>query len=378
MTTSSNLTITAPDRVLIHLRDHRHHADGKDFPQAITQKGISESTGLRLTHVPRTLKNLEERGLVDSVKGHVREERRRYKVYFLTDRGLEEARTVLRFLEEQVVSGSKVSEILATVKGPVLPTLMELAGESVVRPLPERGIAGPVPDTTGFIDREHELGELAGMLDDQKNRVMVIYGSQGFGASALAAKFCTGGNSRWSVAWVCMRKGLPELLESMVETISEISPLDGEAKNPKRLAQQLAGKNLLLVLDCYYEASEEVVVFLTGLVAALKTVSGFKLLVTARENTPSYNRFYTIIDQHDSTVGEVHIRGLDIENCKTLLGTPDIDPDSLKRLFLFTRGKPPTLKLLAKGDEKELRQHTSFSPEEIKLMLFLKGQKIGG
>jgi hypothetical protein len=84
------------------------------------------------------------------------------------------------------------------------------------------------------------------------------------------------------------------------------------------------------------------------------------------------------MDLHDGTVGEVHIRGLDMEHCQMLLETPEIDPDSLRRLFLFTRGKPPTLILLAKGNEKELREHTSFSPEEINLMLFLKKQKKQG
>jgi hypothetical protein len=46
----------------------------------------------------------------------------------------------------------------------------------------------------------------------------------------------------------------------------------------------------------------------------------------------------------------------------------------MKRLFLFTRGCPTDVKLLARGDEKEMREKSRFSPEEIKLMLFLKGQ----
>ena len=90
MTSDSGLTITAPDRVLIHLKDYLRHPEDREFPRAITQKGISEATGMQLTHVPRTLKKLEERELVSSAKGHVDGERRRYKVYFLTGKGLEE------------------------------------------------------------------------------------------------------------------------------------------------------------------------------------------------------------------------------------------------------------------------------------------------
>ncbi|MFO7618975.1 MAG: NB-ARC domain-containing protein [Thermoplasmata archaeon] len=376
MTSEPGLTITAPDRVLIHLKDNLCHDDDREFPQAITQKGISDATGMRLTHVPRTLKNLEDRKLVSSTKGHVAEERRRYKVYFLTESGLAEAKSILRFLENVVVSGTRVADILAGRRGPVLPVLMELAGEPVAAPKAERRLAGPIPPTEGFINRQHELEELGQMLEDPKNKLMVIYGSQGYGASALAAQFARESARKWSVAWVNMCKEIDELRKSLMDTLTEAVPgLEPGQATPKNIAQALNEKNIILVLDCYYEASEEVVEFLVGMVSAIKTTSGFKMLVTARENTPAYNRFYTIIDQHDGTVGEVHIRGLDIENCRTLLGTPDIDPDALKRLFLFTRGKPPTLKLLAKGNEKELRQHTSFSPEEINLMLFLKGQK---
>jgi DNA-binding MarR family transcriptional regulator len=377
---SSVLTLTAIDRVLIHLKDNLHHETDREFPQAITQKGISDATGLRLTHIPRTIKSLEDRELVGSTKGHVTGEKRRYNVYFLTGKGLEEANTILEHLESQVIATPKgdikVSEILDSRKGHALPILRELAGDSDVSARTNCAIAGPIPEIEGFVNRQHELEELGHMLNDQKNRVMAIYGSLGYGTSALASKFVRESNRRWSVAWFEVRKDLPELIMAMLKTIGETLPdFDRNARTPKKIAEQLDGKKIILVLDCYFDASDETVEFLTGFVAAIKEIRDFKLLVTAREDTPPYNRFYTIIDQHDGTVGEVHIRGLDIQHCQIMLGTPDIDPDAMKRLFLFTRGKPHTLKLLALGNEKELRQHTSFSPEEIKLMLFLKGQK---
>ncbi len=371
MNSTPGLNLTATDRVLIHLRDYRHHAEDPEYPQAMSQKGISETTGLRLTHVPRALKVLEGRKLIDSAKAHVIGEKRRYMVYFLTQAGLEEANGILKLLEKQ----PSVQEILEGTKGPVLPVLLELAGEKVLKPKFCK-TAGPIPDTEGFVNRKHELSELGEMLDNEKIRVMAIYGSQGYGASTLAAKFAGDSGKKWSVAWVQARKDLPGFLKTVLDTLGEIVPdLDKSAKSPKKLVEQLSGKSIIIVMDGYYEATDETVEFLQGLVSALKPASGIKLLVTAREDTPSYNRFYTIIDQHDGTVGEVHIRGLDMEHCQILLGTPDIDPEAMKRLFMFSRGKPPTLRLLAKGNEKELRQHTTFSPEEIKLMLFLKSQR---
>jgi hypothetical protein len=379
MNSKSSLDLTATDRVLIHLRDYMHHADDKEFPQAMTQKGISEATGLRLTHIPRTLKGLEGRNFLGTAKSHVVGEKRRYNVYFLTQSGVEEANAVLRHLKGSTVCTSagsaSVGDILDSAKGPLLPVLRELAGEASAPPA-KCGISGPVPDVTGFVDRDNELAELNAMLDDARIRVIAVYGSRGYGTSALASHFVRQVNKRWSAAWVEARKDLPGLLKAITDTATELkTDFDISARTPKKLAEQFCGSKIILVLDGYFGASEETVEFLTGFVSAIKAIPGFKLLVTVREDTPSYNRFYTIIDQHDGSVGEVHIRGLDIRHCQTILGTPDIDPDAMKRLFLFTRGKPPTLKLLARGNEKELRQNTSFSPEEIKLMLFLNKQK---
>ena len=88
MEPATGLSLT---KVLLHLKDHWHSRSDKEFPPAVTQKGISEAAGIRLTHVPRTMKSLAERELVGEKKGHVRGEKRRYKVYFLTDKGLAEA-----------------------------------------------------------------------------------------------------------------------------------------------------------------------------------------------------------------------------------------------------------------------------------------------
>ena len=130
------------------------------------------------------------------------------------------------------------------------------------------------------------------------------------------------------------------------------------------------------MLDNYFEATDDLVDYLTDFITAIKEIQNFNLLVTASESTPSYERFYTIMDIHDGTVGEVHIRGLDIQHCQEILGVPDIDPEAMKRLLMFTMGKPATLKLLARGDADAIKEHTRFSPEEIKLMLYLKSQTI--
>jgi len=64
MSPKTGLNLTALDRVLLHLKDNWHHRHDREFPVSVTQKGISGATGLRLSHVPRTLKVLARRELV--------------------------------------------------------------------------------------------------------------------------------------------------------------------------------------------------------------------------------------------------------------------------------------------------------------------------
>ena len=182
---------------------------------------------------------------------------------------------------------------------------------------------------------------------------------------------------KWSAAWVPMHKSFPKFKKEVEKNLGQLIPgIIVTLEKPGRLAQQLNGKKIILVLDNYIEATDDLVDYLASLVAAIKNIKDFNLLVTASESTPSYERFYTIMDIHDGTVGEVHIRGLDIEHCQEILNVPDIDPDAMKRLFMFTMGKPATLKLLAQGDADAIKEHTRFSPEEIKLMLYLKSQRV--
>lgn len=383
MTSDSIPKLTARDKILLHLRDYWQYRERTEYPEAVTQKGISRFTGLQITHIPRALKGLLSEELLDEVKGHVQGEDRRYKAYFLTERGLAEANVLLDKLKDikVVVSGEEkiIGEVLRAEKDQAkFLQLIKLLGEDTSDLARPPKIIGQMPDTSDFVGRHAELAHIDELMCAQNSKVIVIYGSQGFGKSSLVAKFIRDKCRKWSVCWLEVKKGHKELAASLAKALGELGLEGMEGKrfeDPQELCQALDGSNTILVFDAYFDVSENVVEFFNCLVAHSKKTEGFKLIVTAREDTPSYNRFYTILDIHDGTVGEVHIRGLAMEHCKDVLGTPDIEPDALKKLYLFTMGCPTTLKLLASGNEKEMRARTKFTPEEIKLMMFLKMQK---
>ncbi len=382
MNSETSLDLTTLDKVLLHLKDNWHHRNDREFPIAVTQKGISEATGLRLTHVPRTLKRLADRELVHDIKGHIKGEKRRYKSYFLTEKGLAEVNSLVKHLKSQSVrhqgKETLVSNILDEEKpSQLLPIFLALAGDhEVPRPV-SCSTAGPIPSIDGFVNREIELEKLGQMLEDPQSKAMIIYGSQGYGTSTLASKFLNLNSQKWSAAWVPMHKSFPKFKKEMEKILDQLIPgIELKLEHPEELASQLDGKKIILVLDNYFEATDDLVEYLAGFIAAIKEIDNFNLLVTASESTSFYERFYTIMDIDDGTVGEVHIRGLDIEHCQEILGVPDIDPKAMKRLFMFTMGKPTTLKLLAQEDAEAMKSQTKFSPEEIKLMLYLKSQRV--
>ena len=382
MSEETGLELNALDKVLLHLKDNWHHRNDKVFPVSITQKGISEATGLRLSHVPRTLKKLSQRELVEDQKAHVKGEKRRYKSYFLTRKGLEEANALVEHLKSQAISHEGKECLVGDVleqcgSKELLPTMLTLAGEKEQAVKSNCKLVGEIPSTQGFVNRETELEKLGEMLDSEETKVMVIYGSKGYGNSTLAARFLEKNSQKWSSAWVPMHKSFTKFKKALEGTVGELLPdFRVEMESPEDAVKQLDGSKTILALDHYFEATDELVEFMSGVVSAIKDSKDFKLLITARENTPSYNRFYTVMDLHDNTVGEVHIRGLDIQHCQEILNVPDIDPDAMKRLYMFTLGKPVDIRLLAAEDVEGMKAHTRFSPEEIKLMLYLKSQRV--
>ncbi|MFF7455790.1 ATP-binding protein [Kitasatospora sp. NPDC008115] len=151
-------------------------------------------------------------------------------------------------------------------------------GEST--PRPDRPVPGRLPaEVTSFVGRRRELTELALLLAG--HRLVTVTGPGGVGKSRLALRaaaraagaFPDGG---WLVELAPVRDG--RLLGHAV--LEALRLTDGTARAPLEvLAEQLAGRRLLLVLDgCEHlaEACAELAV------ALLRAVPGLRVLATSR------------------------------------------------------------------------------------------------
>ena len=137
------------------------------------------------------------------------------------------------------------------------------------------------------------------------------------------------------------------------------------------LAHVFVGERKLLVLDGYADVEEPIVDALAGFVRSPRGRG--KLLVLAQESTPAYCRFYSKADVDAGLVAERHLRGLDVEGCRAMLGRPAIDAEALRRVYLLTKGCPLYLRAIREGDEETLRAHSRFTKAEIRLLIYSGG-----
>lgn len=358
------MILTSAERVLVHL----HGFVGARAPgRESTQAGIADGAQITRTHVPRALKVLLEEGLVESSEARLLGRPRRMTVYALTPAGVTRARQLLDALDGQraVVDGRTTTlRDARTVLG--LTPLQALAALDADGRL---SAAPPPMEATNLLQREDDLAFLrrwrAGAAP-----VAVVYGSRGMGKTALGRAFAaTLTRAVWIDVAAC--PDLPSLAQA-VRTATGIASADPE--DPAAVAETLAdvfdNGSKLLVLDGYGEVPEGIVDALASFVRVARERPGAKLLVLAQETTPAYCRFYAKRDTDGGAVAERHLRGLDLDGCRALLGNPAIPEEDLRRIFLLTKGCPLYLQYIREGDEYGLRQNTRFTKAEIRLLLY--------
>lgn len=89
------------DRVLLHL-NHYSGAEKNEYmmPFATTQDGIGNALGISRSHAATILAKLKQRNMVDSVESHVTGIGRKRNCYYLDPAGIEAARRLKVFIEE--------------------------------------------------------------------------------------------------------------------------------------------------------------------------------------------------------------------------------------------------------------------------------------
>lgn len=358
------MLLTSSERILVHL----HGLVGARLPgRESTQAGIADGAQITRTHVPRALKVLLEEGLVEARDARLPGRPRRMTVYALTPAGVARARELLDALDGQraVVDGRAMTlrEARTALGLTALQALAALDSDG-------RLAAAPPPmESTTLFQRDEDLGFLRRWRAGPAP-VAVVYGSRGMGKTALGRAFAA---TLTRAAWVDVAAcpDLPSLAKA-VRDATGVACADPE--DPAAVAESLAdvfdNGAKLLVLDGYGDVPEGIVDALADFVRVARSRAGAKLLVLAQETTPAYCRFYGKRDADGGAVAERHLRGLDLEGCRAMLGNPTIPDEDLRRIFLLTRGCPLYLQYIREGDEYGLRENSRFTTAEVRLLLY--------
>jgi len=359
--------LTAAERVLVHL--HGLLKVREASPEA-TQAGIADGAQILRSHVPRTLKALQEEGLVESREARILGRMRKTTVYGLTPSGVARARELVDGIDAIPVDVDGRRATLGETRRTLgLSPLMALAAVDAQGRFRAEGVRLEQPT---LLQREEDLAflkrwKLGGAP------LAVVYGSKGMGKTALGSAFArTVAGSAW------ISEGALRDLESLAAAVAEATGARAtDPRDPESVAEAILAafdRVPLLVLDGYGEVAEGIVDALAAFVRRSAGHPKAKLLVLAQESTPAYCRFYSRKDVMAGTVAERHLRGLDLEGCRILLGNPRIREEDLRRIYLLTKGCPLYLQYIREGDDTGLRQSSRFTQAEIRLLLYSRGE----
>ncbi|MEM4262590.1 MAG: NB-ARC domain-containing protein [Thermoplasmata archaeon] len=365
-------SLSNADKVLIYLSRIRVDKNSEPVPKTISQEGIAEAVGISRSHVPRTVKSLIEDGLIEEAKRHVKLSEKRVKVYFVLPKGLKKAREIeeramLRIvkakIQNTIVEGMSLAQLEKAFHRRI--DILKLSGEEDFIDLDAILTSGVTdfsdsPKVATFLDREDALEQMKNFL---KSRALVlsIYGAKGIGTSSLAKHFIQMLDD-WNIIWISLSKyKTVDEIRNRLESFSKLLHSDVE-----KILQTQTGGNVLIVFDGYFDVDERIVEFFNYLADRRE---GAKIIVTCRDSTPSYNRFYRKEHIEAGLVTEMTLKGLPEEESRILLGNEDIPDEALRRIFALSRGSPMILTMLRDGDEEGLRKNTTFTNEEIRFLL---------
>jgi len=367
---------TAPlsiaEKVLIHLSRIRVDIESDSAPRETSQEGIAEAVGISRSHVPRTVKDLVSDGFVGEAKKHVKRGEKRVKVYIVTSKGLKRAneiedramaRVVSAKIQDTMVQGMTLTQLEKAFHRRI--DILRFSGDEESVDLDAILTTGVTdfsdsPRVTLFLDREEALEQMKNFL---KSRAMIlaIFGAKGIGTSSIVKHFIQMIDD-WNLLWISLSKY--RSIDGINERISGFSKLLHSEKD--KIVSTSSGSNVIIVFDGYFDVDEHVVEFFNSLV---ERRDGAKIIVTCRDSTPSYNRFFRKEHLDSGLVREMTLKGLPEEETRVLLGNDEIPEEALRRVFALSRGSPMILTMLREGNEDGLRRNTTLTNEEIRFLL---------
>lgn len=358
--------ITIAERVLVHLSRFVNLEESFECPVDVTQRGISDVTGVSRPHISLILKRLQENEEIRVRKAHVPGKKCRLKVYFPTSKGLKRAeRAASSAMQRQIPARLENGE-LKELTGEEVIDLLERKGltpsEAIQKVLAEESIdlstpesissAGPLTSLGNFFGRQKEIQKIGEWLSRTEPHVIVITGVTGIGKTTLITKISMEhdgpvyfhNSHKWDTP-MTLTKNLATFLSNCgskrLETYAKVSNVD--PREISMILQEDLQDGLLVFDDC--DVSENVQDLLSSLLR-IEGGWGSSIIVASKRKPSFYNRGDVYVK---GTVAELNLGGLDRPSARALLERKygEIEDSKFEEIYTLTDGHPLSLQLMS-------------------------------
>jgi DNA-binding MarR family transcriptional regulator len=391
------ITLSQKKRMLLYLDRFDKFISAWEVPFGVSQDGIGEALGILINNVSRTLSAMKEEGLVFSRLAHVQGIIRRRRVYFLTNKGKEEANNLKSRLDATMIpyrdsSGQTQELTLSRVRDIVSKEIHRtvivfdivefLRDKDVVspeefsiyikqritipqdfEPIPKKFVhhISAMPSIPSFVGRAKELNELREWMNSTKRQILVIQGIAGIGKSALAAKLAGEYKEHKNLFWFRFHEW--NTLRNLADDLSKFLSQSGRKHLAIRIRgnksiditdlgnlfiDEIQGLNALLFFDDTQKANSQMLSFLNFVVERWSNPADVGLVIMSRELGKFYDSRDVVVRK---AIKEITLIGLHEDEIKSLLGQ-ELAPRS-EEIYSLTKGHPLFLELLISSGKME-------------------------
>jgi hypothetical protein len=401
----NKIKLTVNERILLHLRRYYGAKKQVEAPQAVTQKGIADGIDIRVTHVPRSVKKLDEEGMLYESVMHIKGLDKRRKAYFLSEKGMFYANEIKRNIEERRVpykdENGKVNDVkienldeITGIKVDILDLVRLIDREGVLSQsslellvdktkitkaeketkLPDYMHKLQVPKK--FVGRKQEIDKLLDWIEGEEITLISVQGKSGIGKTSLLGKVLSKLKPENNVFYYDFKRG--EGFDEMIENLSEFftrlnrtqlksvlkTKRKGQKDILKGITSAISDTNAILLFDSLDEADSQTKKLFSNLSRDLEPLTESKLIALHRSSKTFYSK--EILDSEHFR--SLELKGLDKKSCKALLGKKKLDSDDFERIYTLSEGNPRALKLILSEDVSHLKKSGKFTSDELTLI----------